>query len=452
MKRYKRVANIFGAFLAALAVIFTQYSAMAATVDRTVSVVGQAAKPVTPGPILDDFRYAAPVNVWSCSAGTFSKSSIVPPPSNESCTASYTGDPAITHGGSGYSMKLDYDVSQTASSLDGKPTFAGYYSRLGSASLAGYTAVSFYVKGAIGGEFFKIEISNNSSASYLYTNPYDPSDQTHYYRNRAPVYITDYLDGGVTTSWSKVTIPLGNFVNLDDWNSMKELVFVFENSQITLNSGAGTTHGTVYIDDIVFETGAVDAVRVDYFGDKIGVSALGGAVGTMYGDGGSASAPVFSATRYDPDSGPRSLGVGYDVTTYSGSWAGAYIIFGGGVTDNTVEKPDKGGFIPISHDFSAYDCLTFRILANSGNPKNITVEAEDAGGKQSRQVSGISDTLWQTYRIYLVDAPGRPGFIGLNPATLKQVNFVLSNDVITSAAGNTRGVVYIDSIRFEKRP
>jgi hypothetical protein len=354
------------------------------------AITGKGEIPLNVQAILDNFDTGLTRNVWNCLTGTFSKSSATNPPANEKCAASYVVDADAARGSC---LKLDYDVSQTSSS-DGKPTFAGYYSQMGGGSLTKpdgsvlYTAVSFWVKGADGGEFFKIQIKNKSETQYLYTNPYNSSDWTHYYRNEAAVYITDHLDGGVEKDvWKKVIIPFHNFANLDGWSAMSEFVIVFENSQSTANGSA--TSGTIYIDDIMFETAVtapVSAVKIDSFGDKLLINSLGGNMsvsGTVTG-GLLSFAPKSDAVHTCLNALKYDFKVPND-----GNYMVASFIFGGGNDFKNpplitgMEIPDKSGWIPVSQDFSAYTNITFWARAESegvDNPQGFKVELHDFFG------------------------------------------------------------------------
>lgn len=201
--------------------------------DTAPAIRAEGQIPLTSGPLLDNFNSGTTVNMWGAITGAFN--SISPA---ATCTVSFT-TPAESFGGTGHSLKLNYNISATNS-------YSGYYSKLASVDLSQYNAVSFYVKGDAAGVFFKIQLTNNSATEY-----WDPGNGVNYYRNTASIYITDYLDGGVTTSWQKVKIPFDNFANLDGWGSMKELVIVFENFQSVANGSP--IQGTVYIDDIIFE-------------------------------------------------------------------------------------------------------------------------------------------------------------------------------------------------------
>ncbi|OGW77465.1 MAG: hypothetical protein A3C51_05315 [Omnitrophica bacterium RIFCSPHIGHO2_02_FULL_46_20] len=399
--------------------------------SATSAIRGEGQVPFMPQPLLDDFRNAAPVNIWGTLTGIFSSSPAIPPPANAICAASYTNNTAIAYGGAGYSLQLDYNVSAANS-------HAGYYSLLGSASLTGYNAVSFYVRGAVGGEFFKISLKNASGTQYL-------DGSVHYYRNEASLYITDYLDGGVTTTWKKVTIPFHNFTNLDGWNAMKEFVIVFESAQSAANSSL--SQGAVYIDNIQFENiPAATPVRIDHFGDRLGVSALGGNIGSGGGNGGTASYDFAGeAGNYSPY--PYSIRINYNVNT-SSAYAYAFFIFGGG--NNAIEDPGKSGWIATPHDFGDYNYISLQVKGRSGteNPKTIKIELADSVKTTAVVLAGITAN-WQSYKIPLST------FINLNTnaildkRSVKQMTLVLEDWRISGAGGNKAGAVLVDSVQFE---
>ena len=346
------------------------------------------------GPVLDDFNDGGKLNNWGHETGSFSDG-------GASCVDSR--DATSPQEGL-FCLKLDYNVSASAS-------YAGYWSPLGGEDLGGYTTISFWVKGTAGGEYFKVELKNNS------TNPN---------RNRAAVYVTDYLDGGVTTDWQEVTIPFHNFVNLDSWNNMKELVFVFENSQSVTNGSS--TQGTIYIDSISFSTSSVNEVRIDYFGDKLGTCALGGNIGDMPTEN-----FTHSFTTNEHVSLPSALESTYNVT--SDSWGGQFIIFGGG----------EDGWTEIPHDFSDYNYVIVWIKAKSAtkNPKILKVEIVD-NSKTCYVILRKITTSWQRYPIPL------SAFDGLNKKNLRKMTFVYEDWRIDGDGGSRTGVLYMDDIQFEK--
>ncbi len=417
--------------IASLLIIATIGTVSAYTVLDTVAAIrAEGQIPFTPQALLDNFDAGTTTNAWNCVTGTFAKEG-----TTASCTAVYyTNKPSAGYGGTGRSLQLKYNVNDVDS-------YAGYSSQMGSGSLTSptaYTALSFYVRGAAGGEFFKIQLANNSTASYT-------SGTTTYKRSSSSVYITDYLDGGVTTGWQKVTIPFHNFANLDGFNSMKEFVIVFENSQSTTNGS--TTSGTIYIDDIAFETTPISAVRIDHFGDKLGICALGGNMGTGVGGGAWESLNKYSfsntTNEYDPGGYPNGLKLEYNVTT---GFAYTFLIFGGGQDIDPNPATNKSGWIAIPHNFSAYTKLTFRIRARSllENPIQIKVELVDSGAARSVAIGSISSTIWQVYELPLSSFDP-----SLDKTSIKQLTFVFEDWRITGAGGSKVGVVFIDSIQFE---
>ena len=370
-------------------------------VDRTsqVAVNGIVEEPIVFGPVLDGFNDGGKLNNWGYDTGAFDAG-------GGRCTDSRD----MTSPQEGlFCLKLNYNVSV----LD---SYAGYWSLLGGEDLSGYTSISFWVKGTVGGEFFKIELKNNSGT---------------YSRNHAAVYVTDYLDGGVTTSWKEVTIPFHNFVNLDSWNNMKELVFVFENYQSETNGSP--TQGTVYIDRISFGSSSVNAVRIDYFGDKLGTSALGGAIGDM-------PTPDFMHSFTDTSgnylSSPCAMKSTYFVGA-SSEWGGQFIIIGGGAS----------GWTEIPHNFSDYNYISVCVKAKSTseNPKVLKIEVVDSSNNKYYSVLTNIQTYWQRYIVplsYLVAA-------GLDKTSIKKITLVYEDWRIENAGGSRQGVLYIDNLRFD---
>ncbi len=439
--------------VALILVIFAMFFLISRGASEVVVVAqdgvsANATKLFTPGALLDDFNAGSTTNAWNCVTGTFAKEG-----STASCNVSY--DSSVAYGGTGRSLKLVYNV-------DALNSYAGYSSQMGSGNLTSLgtppvicTAVSFYVKGAVGGEFFKIQLKNTSTASY-----WDANNATNYNKNVASVYINDYHpDGGVTTSWRKVTVPFHNFVNLDDWAHMKEFVIVFENSQSTVNDSP--TSGTIYIDDIKFEATTVSTVRIDHFGDKVGSNSLGGGIGLGVQSGANPESTgnkyAFSngLNEYDPAvSYPYGMRIDYNVNTEA--YAYTFLIFGGGYVGADTLSPknlDKSGWIAIPHDFSAYTKITFRVRAETEakNPKTMKLELAYGEGNDSLYVlidapifGGPITTNWQTHTIELF----RFGIL-LDTKKIKKLTFTFEGWRIVQATGSKVGTVFIDSVQFE---
>jgi hypothetical protein len=104
--------------------------------------------------------------------------------------------------------------------------YGGFYLEYTAAkSISAYTSMTFWVKGSVGGEKFKIGLSDGTDVK---------------------VKVSDYLSSGVTQSWQKVTIPLSNFTGLNKTAVTKPLIVAFED----IYTGSNVT---VYLDCIGFE-------------------------------------------------------------------------------------------------------------------------------------------------------------------------------------------------------
>ena len=161
---------------------------------------------------LDNFDILSATNRFGGTSGIM--------PSATECTGTYNPNAAVTtHDGSGGSLQLDYNVTVGGS-------WGGYWTQLNSVDFSSATHLSFWVKGANGGEHFKIGIRTKE------------------------VYLSAYTT--ITTSWQNVVIPFSDFTGLittgpANANPADEVMtVVFENSK-----GAPLT-GTVFIDDIHF--------------------------------------------------------------------------------------------------------------------------------------------------------------------------------------------------------
>lgn len=399
IKRILNTATILALFLSLSGIVF-------AGVDRRaeVSVNSIVEETIISGPVLDDFNDGGWLNNWGYDTGSFYSTGVASCIDSRDATSPQEGP---------FCLKLDYDVSASSAS------YAGYFSKLGGEDLSSYTSISFWVKGTGGGEFFKIELKNNSADDN---------------RNHAAVYVTDYLDGGVTTSWQEVTIPFHNFVNLDSWNNMIELVFVFENYQSETNESP--LQGTIYIDTISFGSSSVNEVRIDYFGDKLGTCALGGNMGSWekVKDAGDYT-HSFTSTSGNYLSPPCALESIYNATS-ANPYGGQYIIFGGGAD----------GWTEIPHDFSDYDYVSFYVKAKSENenPKVLRIEIVDSSNTNFVRTRDKITTNWQRYLIPLSE------FAGLDKSTIKKMTFVYEREEIDKDEGSRQGVLYIDDLWFGK--
>ncbi len=166
--------------------------------------------------------------------------------------ASAVSDEAFTHGATGYSLRLDYNVANLGE-------YAFYWMKLGKEvpdkdkatevlDLTKYNYLSFWIKGAQEDGNIKIELHQDTDNDGIFVFG---KDITGY------VYANAFMKtGAITKNWQKVVIPLNRFNAITDWKKSLELVFVFENK-------TGNKVGAVYIDDITFGWRPADVLNAD---------------------------------------------------------------------------------------------------------------------------------------------------------------------------------------------
>ena len=334
--------------------------------------------------VMDDFNDGRKPNNLGGGSGIFEN--------NASCSDSiYNKNPDNVYGREGYSLKLNYNVTNPDS-------YSGYWAALNGVDLSSYRYISFRVKGEAGGEIFKVELKNNSAS-----------------RNMAYVYLTDYLATGITTDWQKVVIPLRAFANLGDWTNMKEFCITFENSANELHLS-----GTVYVDDIIFGSLEEGMLRLDSFNDKTAANAFGGDTG------------VWSVLGlYDPIVTLESDPPGYykkihhNYPQYSGKYGGTW---------------DKFFHADLSSIRNSDGRLKFRAMGTAEG-RHFKVELK-CGTGGTGEVAGLWCKIsgnWYEYDIPL-------SLFNL-PTWEDMYEFVLVfNDLYTQIKGD----LFIDDIRFEK--
>jgi len=170
--------------------------------------------------------------------------------------AAVTKDDGVTFGNSGYSARLDYDVSglgeytfywiKLHKEIPGKPGVTG------TLSLRNYNYLSFWVKNDRDGGNIKVELHQDINADGIFTFG---KDITSF------VYVNDYLKNKIMLKeWQKVVIPLKDLNMITDWSKMIELVFVLENR-------AGNKKGIINIDDVIFGYRPEDTLSSKNAGD-----------------------------------------------------------------------------------------------------------------------------------------------------------------------------------------
>jgi hypothetical protein len=339
------------------------------------------------------------------------------PMPDASITHSY--DAVVFHGATGASLKLHYDLSVASVATQG---WNGFWLKLSPGGtptdLSGYTHLVFYVRGGVGGvEPLKIQLANASA---------DAARKTSF------LYVNDYLDGGMTSAWREVRIPLRAFANLDSLANVTELDFVFESGYAARSPFVSV--GDVYLDDIVFDASASsEPLRVDHFGDADDRNALGGRIGIV----GSLTSAGMSFSDTEFKGSARSLKVTYDVTGSTGTdYAGYTFPFGGGAD----------GSLPVLVDVSSHRYLRFWAKAGvEGNPKQFKVafQSDAPAVNISQTVSGLT-TAWQQFSIDMNSfLPAQ-----FSKTSFKRLMFMFERAVILSNPGNLQGSVYFDQIEI----
>lgn len=142
-------------------------------------------------------------------------------PNDESqgCQMSFAEDDALGDK-AGYSIRLDYDVDSP------NPAYNGFWMKVNGADVTPYNAITFFIKGDV-------------EAGFTKRVKMELKDKT----NKPSAYIVS----GVTEKWQKVAIPLNKFRRIEDWKSLNEIVFVFDD--INSNPKAGS----ILVDQISFE-------------------------------------------------------------------------------------------------------------------------------------------------------------------------------------------------------
>lgn len=312
----------------------------------------------------------------------------------------------------GRSLRLAYNLNTTSN-------WNGYFLRLNSGTLtkniSAYRQLSFWVKGEVGGvEHLKIELENEGAVG----------------RKKAYLYVTDYLDGGITNGWKKVSIPLDAFANLDSKDNAKNLNFVFERSYAD-NGGLART-GVVFIDDVRFSDVSLGFVRIDHFGDNWGWGALGGNQGDVQDSGGLAS-HSYDATDFKFFS--RSFKSTYNVNS---GFSGHYFKIGGGLDGNAG----------VPCNFSRYHYIKFWIKAGTGNPKALKVELKSGVNSALIPVTGIT-TDW-SQKVVSIDGGFESGT--LNKAGIYEMVIIYEGWRISNASGSKTGTVWFDGFEFSETP
>ena len=312
-------------------------------------------------------------------------------------TLSYDTDATTVFGHQGASRRIDYDASGG---------FAQYISRHSNApgfDVSGMDYLGVYVRGAAGGEVFRIKVESDGGAS-----PELP--------------ITDYLPGGVTTSWQKVVLP---FASTDGMDTSKFTLF-----SIVVQSTDSPNTGTVYIDDIFLSSGNGHII-VDNFNDTSDPNALR----ENANSGSAGGTSVILVSYYDTSASNIYEGKGSYYTHYD-----VDLTFQWAFLEFNLDNLD------VSHSSH----LTFYAKGeNGGETPNISLRTNEGVGNRSvLNMSSLTamTTSFQKYEIPIssFNTIGGPSFA--DTTTLDQLQFTAENFPITSGNNDT---FYLDIIIFD---
>jgi len=124
----------------------------------------------------------------------------------------------IKRGDKGKALEIKYDVDSD------NPAFNGVWFKLNDIDLSEYKALVFWAKGDVNkgaSENFKVELKTDQQ-----------------------VGLAEIM--GITTEWKQFILPLDKFVGISGFDSMKELIFVFEDWAVS------DKEGVLFVDDIYF--------------------------------------------------------------------------------------------------------------------------------------------------------------------------------------------------------
>ncbi|MDW3649884.1 MAG: T9SS type A sorting domain-containing protein [Bacteroidia bacterium] len=308
------------------------------------------------------------------------------------------------YGGRGKSLKLEFNVRDSLGAC-------GQVIPLLNSDLSAYNYLSFKVKSPNPNLFFQIELqrANDSTSS--------------------KIAIGNYLQGGPTSNWQKVVIPLQAFWNFNDLTDISALVFVFENVGSNLNNSP--FEGEILLDDMLFGSYFPGYVKLDHFDDLYGSNATGANWGTLSSSGNpnKYTAAIDCSTFHEEECG---LEIQYDNDL--GTFGGLFFILGGGET----------GWIQMPQDLSAFESLHIALKGNdpNNNPGNLKLELKTQGGgfpAPNYRVFNIPDTGFMEF-----DIPFSSFSPPLNSSIINELTIIFED----GWQNQSEGIVHVDEIEF----
>lgn len=149
------------------------------------------------------------------------------------CFPTFAGADDNAFGNNNCSLKLDYDVTFPG-------TFSFYTSRLGMSGIdmSEYNYISFWFYPTEKNMDFSLEIHQDIDGDGDFMFGVDHVDK---------LFLGRFTRNAEPGKWQKIVVPLKFFRKMPKWDSIVEIIFLFEHSR---RSGAGI----LYIDDVVLGT------------------------------------------------------------------------------------------------------------------------------------------------------------------------------------------------------
>ena len=279
-----------------------------------------------------------------------------------------------------------------------------------------YDAFSFWVKTGVGQNCtFVIDFKDNL-------------------QNEIKLNVSNYLPGGTTASYQKVTIPLADFAGLDT-TQVIFVLFIYE-------PGLSPAAGDIYFDDMLFSSSGGSSSSIssitssisssvsssagnlfDDFNDGNIINLFGGENG-QWGDGGTTSYQVNGGIG---DSGCLKLAYNMD-----NGWVGDYFLTGDGAVQSNM----------IPRDLSMYDSFSFWVKTGAGQNCTFVIDFKDNVGNEiklnvSSYLPGGTTASYQKVTVPLAD------FVGLDTTQVIFVLFIYEPG-LSPAAGD----IYFDDMEF----
>lgn len=331
-------------------------------------------------------------------------------------TGTYTAHSEATpaHGNAGYCLKIQHLNTNTVWAVLGfDDTFINVVSTFNTGGT--YKALSFWVRGASGGETFEI----NLRASGGVESDWRP-------------HITHFLPAGITTSWQKVVVPVAALISGFSPTNAQQIdgiVFNFRNL---------CPAEVIYIDDVVFHTAAAP-VYVDSFEDGAAPNAWNGSHGGYI----------------DPGSSGTLTNMYVSSESYSGSYSLQVIWSTGstdGVADNSAYISGIMARLGSGINMSECDTVSCEVKADASvggeQTLGLGLYSDNGGGQEKIAYSTITlTTAWQSFaRTFSADFPN------ISSTNVCDFELWICNQYAPRDAlfSNTTGFTfYIDNICFK---